>query len=151
MLGPIAAIRRELGQDGLVKRYQTTETDNGVKGSEGLFIACSFWLVDALHASGQQRDAIDLFERMLLLRNDVGLLCEEWDPAAQRQLGTPTRRSATSPWSSAPSSCTWGARPAATTRCRRDNQARRGDRPDQPWVNGFARYPFHPGRSRLSS
>ena len=68
MLGPIAAIRRELGQDGLVKRYQTTETDDGVKGSEGLFIACSFWLVDALHASGQRRDAIDLFERLLLLR-----------------------------------------------------------------------------------
>jgi GH15 family glucan-1,4-alpha-glucosidase len=52
-----------------------------------LFIACSFWLVDALHASGQLRDAIDLFERLLRLRNDVGLLSEEWDPAAQRQLG----------------------------------------------------------------
>lgn len=43
--------------------------------------------MDALHASGQQRDATDLFERLLLLRNDVGLLSEEWDPAAQRQLG----------------------------------------------------------------
>jgi GH15 family glucan-1,4-alpha-glucosidase len=87
VLGTIAAIRRELSEGGLVKRYQTSDTDDGVKGSEGLFIACSFWLVDALHASGQLRDAIDLFERLLLLRNDVGLLSEEWDPAAQRQLG----------------------------------------------------------------
>ena len=87
VLGTLAAVRRELTDGGLVKRYQTTETDDGVKGSEGLFIACSFWLVDALHASGQQRDAIDLFDRMLLLRNDVGLLSEEWDPAQQRQLG----------------------------------------------------------------
>ena len=87
VLGTIAAIRRELSEDGLVRRYQTGETDDGLKGSEGLFIACSFWLVDALHASGQHRDAIDLFERLLLLRNDVGLLREEWDPAARRQLG----------------------------------------------------------------
>ena len=87
MLGTIAAVRRELCEGGLVRRYQTTETDDGVKGSEGLFIACSFWLVDALYASGQRRDAIDQFERLLLLRNDVGLLSEEWDPAAQRQLG----------------------------------------------------------------
>ena len=87
VLGTIAAVRRDLSEGDLVKRYQTTETDDGVKGGEGLFIACSFWLVDALHASGQERDAIDLFERLLLLRNDVGLLSEEWDPAAQRQLG----------------------------------------------------------------
>ena len=87
VVGTISAIRHELSEDGLVKRYQTRETDDGVKGTEGLFIACSFWLVDALHASGQQRDAVGLFERLLGLRNDVGLLSEEWDPAAQRQLG----------------------------------------------------------------
>ena len=87
VLGTIAAIRRELSEDGLVRRYRTTATGDGLKGSEGLFIACSFWLVDALGASGQRRDAIELFERLLLLRNDVGLLSEEWDPAAQRQLG----------------------------------------------------------------
>ena len=87
VLGTIKAIRRELTEDGLVKRYQTRQTNDGVKGSEGLFIACSFWLVDALHASGQEQDAIELFERLLLLRNDVGLLSEEWDPVAQRQLG----------------------------------------------------------------
>jgi GH15 family glucan-1,4-alpha-glucosidase len=85
--GTIDAVRRELSEGGLVKRYSTTETDDGLKGSEGLFIACSFWLVDALYASEQQREAIDLFERLLALRNDVGLLSEEWDPAAQRQLG----------------------------------------------------------------
>ena len=87
VLGTIAAVRRELSEDGLVRRYQTGETNDGLKGSEGLFIACSFWLVDALGASGQRRDAVGLFERLLLLRNDVGLLSEEWDPAAQRQLG----------------------------------------------------------------
>jgi len=87
VLGTIDAIRRELTADGLVKRYQTTETNDGLPGSEGLFIACSFWLADALHASGQQQDAIELFERLLSLRNDVGLLSEEWDPATQRQLG----------------------------------------------------------------
>ena len=87
VLGTIAAVRRELSEGGLVRRYSTTATDDGVKGSEGLFIACSFWLVDALYASGQQQDAKDLFERLLLLRNDVGLLSEEWDPAARRQLG----------------------------------------------------------------
>ncbi|HUC23948.1 MAG TPA: glycoside hydrolase family 15 protein, partial [Streptosporangiaceae bacterium] len=87
VVGTIAAVRRELSDGGLIRRYQTTETDDGVKGSEGLFIPCSFWLVDALHAAGQQRDATLLFEKLLLLRNDVGLLSEEWDPAAQRQLG----------------------------------------------------------------
>ena len=87
VLGTIAAVRRELSEGGLIRRYQASETDDGVKGSEGLFIACSFWLVDALYASGQRRDAVDLFERLLLLRNDVGLLSEEWDPAAERQLG----------------------------------------------------------------
>jgi GH15 family glucan-1,4-alpha-glucosidase len=85
--GTIDAVRRELSEGDLVRRYQTDETGDGVKGSEGLFIACSFWLVDALHAAGQHQDAIELFERLLRLRNDVGLLSEEWDPAAQRQLG----------------------------------------------------------------
>ncbi len=87
VLGTIGAIRRELTEDGLVRRYQTTDTDDGLKGTEGVFIACSFWLVDALHAAGEQQAATDLFERLLLLRNDVGLLSEEWDPVAQRQLG----------------------------------------------------------------
>jgi GH15 family glucan-1,4-alpha-glucosidase len=87
VVGTVAAVRRELSDGGLIKRYQTSETDDGLKGSEGLFLACSFWLVDALHASGQRAEAAGLFERLLLLRNDVGLLSEEWDPAARRQLG----------------------------------------------------------------
>ncbi|HUX69370.1 MAG TPA: glycoside hydrolase family 15 protein, partial [Cellulomonadaceae bacterium] len=60
---------------------------DGLPGGEGLFLACSFWLVDALHLAGRQRDATELFERLLELRNDVGLLSEEWDPVAGRQLG----------------------------------------------------------------
>jgi GH15 family glucan-1,4-alpha-glucosidase len=87
VLGTIDAVRRELSDGGLVKRYQTSQTDDGLKGSEGLFIACSFWLADALHAAGRSREAVGLFERLLALRNDVGLLSEEWDPAARRQLG----------------------------------------------------------------
>lgn len=54
---------------------------------EGVFIACSFWLVDALHLAGRHKDATHLFERLLDLRNDVGLLSEEWDPSSRRQLG----------------------------------------------------------------
>jgi GH15 family glucan-1,4-alpha-glucosidase len=87
VLGTISAIQRELTEDGLVKRYQTAESDDGLPGGEGLFVACSFWLVDALHLAGQQAQATQLFERLLGLRNDVGLLSEEWDPHASRPLG----------------------------------------------------------------
>jgi len=87
VLGTISAIQRDLTQDGFVRRYQTSESDDGLPGGEGMFLACSFWLVDALHLAGRQRDAIKLFERLLTLRNDVGLLSEEWDPVAGRQLG----------------------------------------------------------------
>ncbi len=85
--GTIDAVQRELTEDGLVRRYQTTESDDGVPGGEGMFLACSFWLVDALHLAGRQHEATRLFERLLTLRNDVGLLSEEWDPATGRQLG----------------------------------------------------------------
>ena len=87
VLGTIAAIRNGLTEDGLVKRYQTTDADDGLPGGEGLFLACSFWLVDALNLAGQRNEAVSLFERLLELRNDVGLLSEEWDPKAGRQLG----------------------------------------------------------------
>jgi len=87
VLGTIASIQRELTEDGLVKRYQTTGSGDGLPGGEGLFLACSFWLVDALHLAGRQHQAQRLFERLLALRNDVGLLSEEWDPRAGRQLG----------------------------------------------------------------
>jgi GH15 family glucan-1,4-alpha-glucosidase len=87
VLGTIDAITRDLTEDGLVKRYQNVASDDGLPGGEGLFIACSFWLVDALHLAGRQEEAVTLFERLLGLRNDLGLLSEEWDPVTGRQLG----------------------------------------------------------------
>ncbi|HEY5051189.1 MAG TPA: glycoside hydrolase family 15 protein, partial [Acidothermaceae bacterium] len=87
VLGTIAAIQTGLADDGLIKRYQTSDADDGLPGGEGLFLACSFWLVDALHLAGQQQQATELFERLLKLRNDVGLLSEEWDPTTGRLLG----------------------------------------------------------------
>jgi GH15 family glucan-1,4-alpha-glucosidase len=87
VLGTIAAIQNELTEGGFVKRYETSTSDDGLSGGEGLFLACSFWLVDALHLAGQQTEATQLFERLLALRNDVGLLSEEWDPHTGRQLG----------------------------------------------------------------
>ncbi|TPG31864.1 glycoside hydrolase family 15 protein [Mycobacterium hodleri] len=87
VLGTITAIQNELTEDGLVKRYNTSDSDDGLSGGEGLFLACSFWMVDALHLAGHQADATALFERLLTLRNDVGLLSEEWDPGVGRQLG----------------------------------------------------------------
>jgi GH15 family glucan-1,4-alpha-glucosidase len=85
--GTVDAIQRELTQDGLVLRYRTDRTNDGLPAGEGVFLACSFWLVDALHSAGRDQDATALFERLLTLRNDVGLLSEEWDPVTQRQLG----------------------------------------------------------------
>ena len=87
ILATIEAIERDLTQDGLVLRYRTDTSDDGLPGGEGVFLACSFWLVDALHGAGRETHATALFERLLDLRNDVGLLSEEWDPTARRQLG----------------------------------------------------------------
>jgi GH15 family glucan-1,4-alpha-glucosidase len=87
--GTVDAVSRELREDGYVKRYQTdgsAEGDN-LPGEEGVFIACSFWLADALHLVGRNDEARELFERLLGLRNDLGLLSEEYDPKARRQLG----------------------------------------------------------------
>ena len=83
----IEAIERDLVVGGLVRRYHTGETDDGLECPEGAFVACSFWLCDALIAIGRFEDARALFERLLALRNDVGLLSEEYDPEARRQLG----------------------------------------------------------------
>lgn len=85
--GTVTAIERELTQDGLVLRYRTEDSDDGLPAGEGVFLACSFWLVDALFGGGRRDDAIALFDRLLSLRNDVGLLSEEWDTVHHRQLG----------------------------------------------------------------
>lgn len=81
------AIERRLIVDGLVLRYDTGETDDGLPPGEGAFLACSFWLVDNYILQGGRKDAERLLERLLAIRNDVGLLAEEYDPRAGRQLG----------------------------------------------------------------
>jgi GH15 family glucan-1,4-alpha-glucosidase len=85
--GTVDAIARELTHDGFVVRYDTSESGDGLRGTEGAFLACTLWLADDLHLVGRDGEARELFERVLDLRNDVGLLSEEWDPQHQRQLG----------------------------------------------------------------
>lgn len=91
VIGTVDAVRRELSTpDGLVRRYPTIGNHAGVDGlagDEGTFVLCSFWLVDALALTGRVDEAHALFERLLALRNDLGLLAEEYDPVHQRQLG----------------------------------------------------------------
>ncbi|MEO8282837.1 MAG: glycoside hydrolase family 15 protein, partial [Pseudarthrobacter sp.] len=87
VVGTIDAIQRELTDDGFVLRYRPADSDDGLPGDEGVFLACSFWLVQALLGAGRADEATELFERLLELRNDVGLLSEEWAVTAKRQLG----------------------------------------------------------------
>ena len=84
----IAAVERDLMWEGLVCRYRARETSvDGLEGGEGVFLPCSFWMVDCLHLVGRKKEARLLFEKLLDLRNDVGLLAEEYDPEAKRLLG----------------------------------------------------------------
>ena len=85
--GTVEAIQRELCHDGLVRRYHTHETQDGLPPGEGVFLACSFWLADALVLLGREDEARELFERLLGLSNDVGLLAEEYEPRAGRLVG----------------------------------------------------------------
>ncbi|MFE4372148.1 glycoside hydrolase family 15 protein [Streptomyces sp. NPDC056835] len=88
VIGTVDAVRAELGHGGFLRRYSTTGPSvDGLPGGEGTFLVCSFWLADALHMTGRTEEARELFERLLALRNDVGLLAEEYDPVARRQLG----------------------------------------------------------------
>jgi GH15 family glucan-1,4-alpha-glucosidase len=87
IVGTVAAIQKELVVDGLVMRYLTHEGVDGLPPGEGVFLACSFWLVDNLVLQGRKQEARALFERLLGIANDVGLLAEEYDPRARRQLG----------------------------------------------------------------
>jgi len=85
--GTIEAVERELLQDGLVVRYRTRAGVDGLPPGEGVFLPCSFWLVDCYELTGRHDEAHALFERLVALANDVGLLAEEYDPATQRLLG----------------------------------------------------------------
>lgn len=85
--GTVEAIERRLFVDGFVLRYNTHTADDGLPGGEGAFLACSFWLADAYVLIGRLDDARRLFERLLQLRNDVGLLSEEYDTAGHRLVG----------------------------------------------------------------
>ncbi|MBS2026635.1 MAG: glycoside hydrolase family 15 protein [Deltaproteobacteria bacterium] len=87
VVGTVKAIERELVRDGLVLRYDTSCTPDGLFGAEGAFLACSFWLADDLVALGREDEARALFERLLKLRNDVGLLAEEYDLGQSRMVG----------------------------------------------------------------
>ena len=85
--GTLAAIERELVRDGLVLRYDTGTGTDGLPPGEGAFLACSFWLADNYLLQGRHDEARALFKHLLSLRNDLGLLSEEYDPADKRQLG----------------------------------------------------------------
>jgi GH15 family glucan-1,4-alpha-glucosidase len=87
IISTVAAIERELIREGFVIRYLTERGVDGLPPGEGVFLLCSFWLADNYAMSGRTREARALFERLLAIRNDVGLLAEEYDPRAQRMLG----------------------------------------------------------------
>ena len=85
--GTVTAIERELMPHGYVLRYDTSKVQDGLPPGEGVFLACSFWMVSALKAIGRKRDAKKLFGKLLALRNDVGLLSEEFDVERNRMVG----------------------------------------------------------------
>ena len=87
IVGTIDAIQKQLTKDGLVERYNPAKSPDGLKGGEGTFLACSFWMVVCLWMIGRKEEATAMFEKLLALRNDVGLLSEEYDPRAKRMLG----------------------------------------------------------------
>jgi GH15 family glucan-1,4-alpha-glucosidase len=87
VISTVRAIERGLMIGGLVRRYDTAQSDDGLPPGEGVFLACSFWLVDAYVMLGRIDEARELFTRLLGLRNDVGLLAEEYDPASGELLG----------------------------------------------------------------
>jgi GH15 family glucan-1,4-alpha-glucosidase len=87
MRGTIAAIRKELVRDGFVLRYKTDKTDDGLPPGEGTFLPCTFWLIDNLALIGEIDEATTMYRRLLDLRNDVGLIAEEWDDERKRMVG----------------------------------------------------------------
>ncbi|HXE51761.1 MAG TPA: glycoside hydrolase family 15 protein [Tepidisphaeraceae bacterium] len=87
MLGTVDLIKRKLMRDGFVERYSTSSGVDGLPGSESVFLICTFWLADNLAMQGKKSEAEELFERVLAISNDVGLLSEEYDPARRRMVG----------------------------------------------------------------
>jgi GH15 family glucan-1,4-alpha-glucosidase len=87
VISTVEAIQRDLLQDGFVLRYQNASGVDGLPGKEGAFLPCSYWLADCLAAIGRRDEARALFERLIALANDVGLLSEEYDPEAKRLIG----------------------------------------------------------------
>jgi GH15 family glucan-1,4-alpha-glucosidase len=87
VVGTVEAVQRELAVNGFLRRYRTEDVDDGVGGSEGTFLICSFWLADSLALIGRRGQARNLYEKLVALRNDVGLLAEEYDPVTGRMLG----------------------------------------------------------------
>jgi len=91
VISTMKVLQRDLVKDGFLRRYELpaegSSAVDGLAGSEGAFLACSFWLANALELSGRREEAVELFERLLSLRNDVGLLSEEYDPRYGRLVG----------------------------------------------------------------
>ena len=87
MCGTVAAIEKHLLRDSFVLRYDTEQSNDGLPGSEGAFLACTFWLADNYAFAGRYSEAEALFERLLTLRNHLGLLSEEYDYKLRRQIG----------------------------------------------------------------
>ena len=87
MKGTVAAIENRLMRDRFVQRYDSSEEVDGLPTGEGAFLPCTFWLADNLALQGRRDEAREIYERLLDIRNDVGLLAEEYDPVARRQLG----------------------------------------------------------------
>jgi GH15 family glucan-1,4-alpha-glucosidase len=87
MVGTVAAVRHDLEEDGLLLRYRTAETADGVGGREGSFLACTFWLAECLARQGQLDDAQAAFDRVLATGNELGLFAEEYDTTHSRMLG----------------------------------------------------------------
>jgi GH15 family glucan-1,4-alpha-glucosidase len=85
--GTVQAIERELLHDGLLLRFKPEADVDGLSGEEGVFLACSFWLAGVYQMMGREEDARTLFDRAASMRNDLGLLAEEYDPKEKRQLG----------------------------------------------------------------
>ena len=87
IIGTVEAIEKRLMKDGFIARYDTRTTVDGLPAGEGAFLACSFWMVTSLWLIGRKKDATAMYERLLALRNDVGLLSEEYDPGGKRLVG----------------------------------------------------------------